>query len=161
MTDEGRARLRALLAAQAERRPNDRPGPRATDGPAERRRRACAESLRSIVRPVLEEFAAELRGAGHEAATRDHTNREDAYPSVALSFTPHYGTGPALASALMFKYDPGRGILVLRDVKAAPGTERVAGPSGDHIGTIGMDAVSTPWVETKTLSFVAAVLKVN
>jgi hypothetical protein len=143
MTDEGRTRLRALLAAHAERLSGGPAAARPADPAAERRRRACAESLRTIVRPVLEEVAGELRQAGHEAATRDHTERNDAYPSVALSFTPQNGTGPALASALMFKYDPGRGILVLRDVKAAPGTERVAGPAGDRIGTIGMDAVST------------------
>jgi hypothetical protein len=32
---------------------------------------------------------------------------------------------------------------------------------GDRTGTIGVDAVSAQWVETKTLAFVADVLKAN
>jgi hypothetical protein len=89
--------------------------------------------------------------------TRDHTEREDAYPSVALSFTPKGG----LASALMFKYDPRRGILVQQDVKPAPTKGSVVAASSERIGTIGVDAVSSQWVETKTLAFVEDVLKVN
>jgi hypothetical protein len=33
--------------------------------------------------------------------------------------------------------------------------------SADRSGTIGVDAVSTGWVETKTLNFVEAVLKAH
>jgi len=33
--------------------------------------------------------------------------------------------------------------------------------STDRIGTIGVEAVSPEWVETKTLSFIEAVLKAN
>ena len=96
-----------------------------------------------------------LKGAGHEAATREHIDRADAYPSVALSFTPKGG----LASALMFKYDPKRGIVVQREVKASPSQARVATASGDRTGTIGVDAMSAQWVETKTLAFIEDVLK--
>jgi hypothetical protein len=118
-----------------------------------------------VVRPVLEEFALELQNAGHDATTRDHTDLDDAYPSVALSLTPRtHGTRSpesVLASALMFKYDPRRGILVHRDVKLSPAKGRVTPVSGDRTGTIGVDAVSAQWVETKTLSFVEDVLKAN
>ena len=107
----------------------------------------------------------ELKSAGHDASTRDNTDRDDAYPSVALSFTPRARTAPspetALASALMFKYDPRRGILVQRDVKSSPAKARVVTATGDRLGTIGVDTVSSQWVEKKTLTFIEDVLKAN
>ncbi len=154
MTDEIFTRLRSLLKAYAEHKDSASPS---RSGTADRKRQACAEGLRNVVRPVLDAFMVELKNAGHDASTRDHTEREDAYPSVALSFTPRGG----LASALMFKYDPKRGILVQREIKASPSKGRVVTASGDRIGTIGVDAVSAQWVETKTLAFVADVLKAN
>lgn len=166
MTDESIAKLHSLLSAYAERQAAEKPPPKTTDGVAERKRRACADLLRSVVRPVLERFMEELKTAGHDASTRDHTDRDDAYPSVALSFTPRSRAAAkspesVLASALMFKYDPRRGIVVQRDVKLSPARGRVAPASGDRTGTIGVDAVSTQWVETKALSFVEDVLKAN
>jgi len=115
MSDEIFTRLRSLLKAYDEHKSATAPGPR-TGGGSDRKRQAGAEALRKVVRPVLDAFMAELKTAGHEASTREHTDRADAYPSVALSFTPKGG----LASALMFKYDPKRGIVVQREVKAAP-----------------------------------------
>ena len=150
-------RLRSLLAAYAQLKASAPVAPKMGTGVADRKRRACAESLRTIVRPVLDAFMAELQNAGHDASTRDHTDREDAYPSVALSFTPRAG----LASALMFKYDPRRGILVQREIKPSPQKGRMVTAGGDRIGTIGVDALTTQWVETKTLAFVADVLKAN
>lgn len=158
MSDEIFTRLRSLLKAYEEHKAATAPGPR-TGGGSDRKRQAGAEALRKVVRPVLDAFMAELKGAGHEASTREHIDRADAYPSVALSFTPKGG----LASALMFKYDPKRGIVVQREVKAAPSQARAAtAPAGgDRTGTIGVDAMSPQWVETKTLAFVADVLKAN
>ncbi len=156
MSDEIFTRLRSLLKAYDEHKAATAPGPR-TGGGSDRKRQAGAEALRKVVRPVLDAFMAELKNAGHEAATREHIDRADAYPSVALSFTPKSG----LASALMFKYDPKRGIVVQREVKAAPSQARVGAASGDRTGTIGVDAMSAQWVETKTLAFVADVLKAN
>jgi len=155
--DASIAKLRALLAAFAQRKASA-PSPGAMgESAADRKRRACADRLRTVVRPVLEAFMAELKAAGHEAATRDNTDREDAYPSVALSFTPRGG----LASALLFKYDPRRGILVQRDVKVSPAKAGVVTATGDRLGTIGADAVSAQWVEKKTLTFIEDVLKEN
>ena len=156
MTEEIFTRLRSLLAAYAEHKATAPAAPRGHPAD-ERKREACAECLRTVVRPVLDAFMAELKSAGHEASTRDHTDRADSYPSVALSFTPQGG----LASALMFKYAPKRGILVQREVKAAPAKGRVVTANADRIGTIGLDAVSAQWVATKTLAFVADVLKAN
>ncbi len=156
MTDETIAKLRSLLAAYASRQASGEPVSK-TDGEADKKRRSCADRLRTVVRPVLDSFMVELKNAGHEASTRDHTERDDAYPSVALSFTPKR----ALASALMFKFDPRRGILVQRDIKQSPARGRVVTATTDRLGTIGVDAVSAPWVETKTLTFVEDVLKVN
>ena len=121
------------------------------------------EIMRKL-RALLTAYA-ELKNAGHDAATRDHTDKEDAYPSVALSFTPRTraATSPetALASALIFRYEPRRGILVQRSVKPSPAKGRVVTATGDRIGTIGVDAVSPQWVETKTLAFIEDVLKTN
>src|SRR3989449_11377816 len=165
MTDESMAKRRSLLTAFAEKKASARPPVKPGHAAAGRRRRACADCLRNIVRPVLDGFMAELKNAGHEASTRDHTDREDAYPSVALSFTPRARAADspetALASALMFKFDPRRGILVQRDVKPSPTKGRIVTASSDRIGTIGVDAVSAKWVETKTLTFVEDVLKAN
>src|SRR5436305_11372702 len=61
----------------------------------------------------------------------------------------------------MFKYARRRGILVQREVKASPTKGRVVTASSDRIGTLGVDAVSTQWVETKTLAFIEDVLKAN
>src|SRR5437667_11935771 len=165
MTDESIAKLRSLLTAYAERKASAQPPAKTGHGAARQKSRACADSLRNIVRPVLDGFMAELKNAGHDASTRDHTDRDDAYPSVALSFTPRVRTAQtpetALASALMFKYDPRRGILVQREVKLSPAKGRVVTATGDRLGTIGVDAVSAQWVETKTLTFVEDVLKAN
>ncbi|HYU01917.1 MAG TPA: hypothetical protein VEK85_16205 [Gemmatimonadales bacterium] len=165
MTDESIAKLHSLLTAFAEKKASAQPPVKTGHGAAERKRRACADCLRNIVRPVLDGFMAELKNAGHEASTRDHTDRDDAYPSVALSFTPRARTAnspeTALASALMFKYDPRRGILVQREVKPSPTKGRVVTATSDRIGTIGVDAVSAQWVETKTLTFIEDVLKAN
>ena len=165
MTDESMEKLRALLTAYAERKASAPPASRTGQGAAERKRRACADCLRNVVRPVLDRFMVELKNAGHDASTRDHTDKEDAYPSVALSFTPRARAADspetALASALMFKFDPRRGILVQRDVKPSPTRGRIVTASSDRIGTIGVDAVSAKWVETKTLTFVEDVLRAN
>ena len=118
------------------------------------------DRLQNVVRPVLQGFADELQSAGHEAAIRDHTNSADAYPSVALTFTPRSTGGTALVSVLTFRYDPRRGIAVGRDIK--PSTRgRAVTSSTDRIGTIRVETVSADWVETKTLSFIETVLKVD
>jgi hypothetical protein len=106
---------------------------------------------------VLDALLVVLKDAGHDAAVREHIERDDAYPSVALSFTPRGG----LASALIFRYDPRHGIVAQREVKQAPWKGRPPTGTGDRLGTIGIAAVSTAWVETKSLSFIEAVLKAN
>lgn len=155
MADDSKTRLRALLQAYAERAAKEQPGTKTTKDSADRR--MCGERLHAIVRPVLDDVMAELKNAGHEASVREHIERDDAYPSVALSFTPRAG----LASAVIFRYDPRHGIVVHREVKAAPWKGRPITGTGDRLGTIGINAVSAAWVETKTLSFIEAVLKAN
>src|SRR2546430_634226 len=106
MSEEYKAKLQALLQAYAERAAKEQ---RATTAPKDfADRRMCGERLRSVVRPVLDAIMVELKNAGHDASVREHIERDDAYPSVALSFTPRSG----LASALIFRYDPRHGILV-------------------------------------------------
>ena len=161
MPDKTMEKLRSLLADFARRAAGAPPPSKTGQNAAERKRAACAECFQTVVRPVLERFMIELTNAGHDASTRDNTARDDAYPSVALSFTPRIGAAPALASALLFKYDPKRGVLVQRDVKASPAKGRVVTATSDRLGTIGVDALSTQWVETKTLTFVEDVLKAN
>lgn len=155
MTDDYRAKLRALLQAHAERAAKVLPADKTPQDQADRR--MCGERLHSVVRPVLDDLMAELKNAGHDASVREHIERDDAYPSVALSFTPRSG----LASALIFRYDPRHGIVVQREVKHAPWKGRPPTGTGDRLGTIGIAAVSAAWVETKSLSFIEAVLKAN
>jgi hypothetical protein len=155
MTEQQRAKLRALLQAYAERAAKAKPEEKTPQDHADRR--MCGERLHAIVRPILDAFMAELKEAGHDASVREHLERDDAYPSVALSFTPRRG----LASAIIFRYDPRHGIAVQREVKQAPWKGRPATLSGDRLGTIGITAVSAAWVETKTLTFIEAVLKAN
>jgi hypothetical protein len=164
MTDKAIENLRALLADFAKRTAGAPPPSKTGQRAGDRKRTACAECFQKVVRPVLDRFMVELKNAGHDASTRDNTARDDAYPSVALSFTPRTpaaGSTDALASALLFKYDPRRGVLVQRDVKASPSKGRTVTATSDRLGTIGVDALSTQWVETKTLTFVEEVLKVN
>lgn len=156
MADDYNAKLRALLEQYAQRSAKAT----TTKEPEDQGdRRMCGERLHAVVRPVLDALMAELKNAGHEASVREHIGRDDAYPSVALSFTPR----SALASALIFRYDPRHGIMVQREVKHAPwkGRPPTTGGTGDRLGTIGIAAVSTAWVETKSLSFIEAVLKAN
>jgi hypothetical protein len=157
MREDTLTKLRALLEAHAERAAKAAPAKAAAGGASERR--TCGEKLRALVRPLLDAVMEQLRTAGHEATTRDHTDRDNAYPSVALSFTPkaHF----ALASALIFRYDPRYGVAVYADVKPAP-TARGGSPgTSERLGTIRVDALSAEWVETKTLNFIQAVLKAN
>jgi hypothetical protein len=161
-TDQTMEKLHSLLADFDKRSASASAPSKTGQGASDRKRAACAACFQKVVRPVLERFMLELKNAGHDASTRDNTARNDAYPSVALSFTPRAsGTETALASALLFKYDPRRGVLVQRDVKPSPSKGRVVTATSDRLGTIGVDAMSTQWVETKTLTFVEDVLKVN
>ena len=155
MSEEFTTKLRALLAAYATRAAKEPVAPKTSQEQADRR--MSGDRLRTVVRPVLDAIMAELKSAGHEAAVREHIEREDVYPSVALSFTPRGG----LASALIFRYDPRHGLLAQREVKHAPWKGRPPTGSGDRLGTIGISAISEAWVETKTLSFIEAVLKAN
>ncbi len=155
MTDEFKAKLQALLQAHAAQAAKQQPADKTPRDQSDRR--MCGERLHAVVRPVLEEIMNELKGTGHEASVREHIERDDAYPSVALSFTPRSG----LASALIFRYDPRHGIVVQREVKHAPWKGRPPTGTGDRLGTIGIPAVSAAWVETKSLSFIEAVLKAN
>jgi len=155
VTDEYKVKLQALLRAYAERAEKVQPANKTPQDQADRK--MCGERLHSVVRPVLDAIMAELKDAGHDASVREHIERDDAYPSVALSFTPRSG----LASALIFRYDPRHGIVVQREVKHAPWKGRPPTNTGDRLGTIGITAVSAPWVETKTLAFIEAVLKAN
>lgn len=164
MTDKSVERLRSVLQAYAERKTSvPPPGAKTALDAGERQTHAAAERLGKVVRPVLDDCMAELRNAGHEASLQDHTDSEDAYPSVALSFTPRARGASrrttALASVLVFRYDPRRGIVVQRDIRASAARGRLVTTSADRSGTIGVDVVSTEWVETKTLNFVEAVLK--
>lgn len=155
-------KLRAVLQAYAERKAKTQTPVTGAHAEGARQRRAGGDILRTVVRPVLEAVSIELKVAGHDAATRDHTDREDAYPSVALSFTPRAANTPdALSSAIIFRYDPRRGIVVQRDVKPSPRRGKVVTTSGDRSGTMGIDVITAPWVVTKTLDFVEAVLKGN
>ena len=52
-------------------------------------------------------------------------------------------------------------MAVARDIKPSPTKGRAVTSSTDRIGTMKVEAVSVEWVETKTLSFIEAVLKVN
>lgn len=103
----------------------------------------------------------ELKAAGHEASIEDASDTAGGYPSIELTFRPRAPGGDALASVLAFRCDPRRGIAVGRDIKPSPAKGRVVTTSSDRIGTMKVEAVSVEWVETKTLSFIEAVLKVN
>ena len=161
MTDEGMKKLRSLLRSYLERPSKAQPELKPTPDEGERRRRACGERLQLVVRSVLADCSAELREAGHEAAVDDRTDAVNAYPSVALAFTPRAPGRTALTSVLTFRYDPRRGVAVARDIKPAPQKGRVVTSSTDRIGTMRVEAVNAEWVESKTLSFIEAVLKVN
>jgi hypothetical protein len=161
MAERSMERLRSLLKSYQERTAKAQADVKTAPEDAERRRRACGDRLQNVVRPVLLSFVAELTGAGHDASVKDHTDSADAYPSVALSFTPRASGQTMLASVITFRYDPRRGIAVARDIKTSPAKGRAVTASTDRIGTMNVDAVSAEWVESKTLSFVEAVLKAN
>src|SRR5438093_221113 len=161
MTDKSMEQLRSLLKSYDERAAKLQSDVKPTHDEGERRRRACGDRLRTVVRSVLDRFMDALKNAGHDAAIEDETATAGAYPTVALSFTPRTPTGTALASTLTFKCDPRRGVAVARDIKPSPTKGRAVTSSTDRIGTMKVEAVSVEWVETKTLSFIEAVLKVN
>ena len=157
MTHETLARLRAMLRQHAERVARLHPPEKPLSDETERRRRECGERLQHIALPVLQAVTAELRSAGHEASVRDFSDTSDSYPSVALAFAPRVPGANPLASVLILRCDPRRGVAVQRDIKPAKG--RIVTGTHDRHGTMKVDALSVEWVESKTLSFVEAVLK--
>jgi hypothetical protein len=162
MTGKIAEKLRSLLKSYDERAAGRPPTEvRATPDEGERRRQACGDRLQNVARPVLQAFVTELKSAGHEGSIEDRTDTADAYPSVGLMFRPRAPGRVALASTLTFRYDPRRGIAVVRDIKPSGTKGRVVTTSTDRIGTMRVEAVTPEWVETKTLSFIEAVLKVN
>src|SRR2546428_9526146 len=104
MTEGIKGKAQAVLRAYGERAANAQP----TTPQDQADRRMCGERLRAVVRPVLDAIMAELKNAGHDASVREHIERDDAYSSVALSFTPRSG----LASALILRLDPRHRILL-------------------------------------------------
>lgn len=162
MSDKRWEKLRAILQAYDERSSSRSTASKAAHNEATRQRLAAGDRLRNVVRPVLHGFVTELENAGHEASVQDNTDSHDAHPSVTLSFTPlaRGVSQGALASVLAFRYDPRRGIVVQRDIRAST-RGRTISTGVDRGGTIGVDAVTAEWVETKTLGFVDAVLKAN
>lgn len=161
MTDASMKKLRSLLKTYQDRTARPPAEIKPLRDEDERRRRECGERLQRVVAPVLRDFMTELREAGHEASIQDQSDSADAYPSVALVFTPRAPGGRALASELTFRYDPRRGVAVQRDIKPAATKGKVVTGSLDRVGTMKVEAVTADWVETKTLSFVEAVLKAN
>jgi hypothetical protein len=161
MKEKTLEKLRALLRGYGGSGVPPGTGARNVRDEAERRRGEAGERLRRVVRPVLEDVVAELRAAGHEASLEDRSESADAYPGVALSFAPRPGGVMGLASVLTFRYDPRRGLAVQRDVKPPVTRTHMVTASTDRIGTMKVDGVTVDWVETKTLSFVEAVLKAN
>jgi hypothetical protein len=170
MSEKSVEKLRALLKGYAERTGagtgaavggGGGTGMKPAHDESERRRRTCGERLQKVVRPVLDRVVDELTNAGHEAAIEDQSATAGAYPSLELAFTPRSPAGTALTSVLTFRCDPRRGIAVGRDIKPSPAKGRVVTTSSDRIGTMKVEAISVEWVETKTLSFIEAVLKVN
>jgi len=149
MADKRMEQLRSLLKSYEERTAKLQVDVKPAQDEGERRRRACGDRLRTVVRSVLDRFI------------EDEIATAGAYPSVALIITPRTPGGTALASTLTFKCDPRRGIAVARDIKPSPTKGRMVTSSTDRIGTMKVEAVSVEWVETKTLSFIEAVLKVN
>ena len=147
MADKSMEQLRALLKSYGERTAKLQVDVKPTHDEGERRRRACGDRLRTIVRSVLDRFMDALKNAGHEAAIEDETATAGAYPSVALTFTPRTPAGTALGSTLTFKCDPRRGIAVARDIKPSPTKGRAVTSSTDRIGTMKVEAVSVEWVE--------------
>src|SRR2546427_13276472 len=125
MTGKTMERLRSLLKTYDERTAKPQTDVKTVDHEGERRRRACGDRLQNVVRPVLQGFADELQSAGHEAAIRDHTNSADAYPSVALTFTPRSTGGDPAGLVLIFPHDPPRRIAAGRGNQAA-----TPGPAG-------------------------------
>jgi hypothetical protein len=161
MAEKSMDRLRSLLKSYDERTAKVQGDVKPSPDEGERRRRACGDRLRTVVRAVLDRFMDAVKNAGHEASIEDRTDSADAYPSVALVFTPRSPAGTALRSVLSFRYDPRRGIAVARDIKPSPTKGRVVTSSSDRIGTMKVEAVTVEWVETKALSFIEAVLKVS
>ncbi|MGH7699736.1 MAG: hypothetical protein ACREMJ_04340 [Gemmatimonadales bacterium] len=163
MSDAYLEKLRAILKAYDERVGDAPPLSRRAQQDADTLRRAGAERLRTVVRPVLQSVMTELRNAGHDTSVQDHTDSDDTYPAVSLSLTPlaRGVSQGALASALTFRFDPRRGIVVQRDIRPSAARGKWISTTIDRGGTIGVDALSAEWVETKTLSFVDAVLKAN
>src|SRR5207245_10338616 len=136
MADKTFDKRRTLLKTYEERTVKARAGAKPIHDEGERRRRACGDRLQTVVRSVLQNFAVELRNAGHQASVEDHTDTADAYPSVSLSITPRTAAGTALASMLAFKCDPRRGIAVARDVRVPTAKGRVVSTSTDRLGTM-------------------------
>ncbi|HEX4599844.1 MAG TPA: hypothetical protein VH116_00520 [Gemmatimonadales bacterium] len=161
MSDKHTEKLRLLLKGYAERTATPPVTAKPASDEGERRRRACGDRLQKVVRTVLQAFVIELESAGHDASIRDNTDTADAYPSVALAFTPRTPDGVGLASVLTFRYDPRRGLAVARDIKPSPRKGQAVTSSTDRIGTMRVESVTADWVETKTLSFIEAVLKVH
>src|SRR2546422_1290445 len=120
MADKSMEQLRSLLKSYDERTAKLQVAVKPVHDEGERRRRACGDRLRTVVRSVLDRFMDALKNAGHQAAIEDETATAGGYPTVALMLTPHTPAGTALASTLTFKCDPRRGIAVARDIKPSP-----------------------------------------
>src|ERR1041385_4117773 len=78
MADKSMDQLRALLKSYEERSAKLQVEVKPVHDEGERRRRACGERLKGVVRGVLERFMDALKNAGHEAAIEDRADSTDA-----------------------------------------------------------------------------------
>jgi len=156
MSDEIFTRLRPC----SKRTPSTSRALRLGPGPAA----AAIASDRPVPRPSarwcvrsLDAFMAELKSAGHEASTRDHTEREDAYPSVALSFTPR--GAPRLGTDVQVRPQAGASSCIARSSPPRPESRGTGtGPHGNDRRGRGVSASGS---KTKTLASSLTLLKAN
>src|SRR2546426_11280218 len=117
MADKSMEQLRSLLKSYDERTAKLQVAVKPVHDEGERRRRACGDRLRTVVRSVLDRFMDALKNAGHQAAIEDETATAGGDPTLALMLTPHTPPGPAPAPPLTVQCGPPRGIAAARGIQ--------------------------------------------
>jgi hypothetical protein len=83
----------------------------------------CKKPLQEVVRPVMEDFIAQSRKAGHEAKVNERMDNY-VYPGVDFEFTPAAdprSRSHAFPSKITFQCDHPKGVKVSREISSGSG----------------------------------------
>jgi hypothetical protein len=152
-------KLSELFGQHQERKSKEAAAAQSEEAAQARWTEGCKKPLLQLVRPVMEQFVAQSKTAGHSASLAEAL-KGAVYPSIYFEFTPaDEKRSLGLASKITFQCYHPTGMKVMREVRNSNGETRRS--SGELEMVQPVEAVTSEWVREQLLAFVRDVLSAN